>query len=79
MLEEGKKPKILIVDDEDRNLKLISAIVENYGYDYETAKNGIEALEKTKTFSPDLIFLDIIMPAMDGYEVCKKLKQHLFN
>ncbi|MBI5196532.1 MAG: response regulator [Nitrospirae bacterium] len=71
-----KKPKILIVDDEEKNIRLMIAILKNYGYDYETAKNGIEALEKVKTFSPDLIFLDIMMPEMDGYEACKKLKEN---
>ncbi len=75
MPDESKKPKVLIVDDEEKNLKLMSAILMNYGYGYETAKNGIEALEKAKTFSPDLIFLDVMMPEMDGYEACKKLKQ----
>jgi len=67
--------KILIVDDEERNLKLMGAILKNYGYAFETAGNGIEALEKTKAFSPDLIFLDIMMPEMDGYEACRKLKE----
>jgi putative two-component system response regulator len=75
MPEETKGSKILIVDDEEKNLKLMGAILANYGYAFETAKNGLEALEKTKTFSPDLIFLDIMMPEMDGYEVCKRLKE----
>lgn len=73
--EKAKIPKILIVDDEEKNLKLIAAILMHYGYELETAKNGIEALEKTKTFSPDLIFLDVMMPEMDGYEACRRLKQ----
>lgn len=68
------QPKILIVDDEEKNIKLMAAILRNYGYDFDTAKNGIEALEMTKTFSPDLIFLDIMMPEMDGYEACRRLK-----
>ena len=72
--ETKKKPKILIVDDEEKNLKLMGAILTNYGYVFETAKNGLEALEKTKEISPDLIFLDIMMPEMDGYEVCRRLK-----
>jgi len=66
--------KILIVDDDEKNLKLIAAILDGYGYAYETAKNGLEALEKTKSFSPDLILLDIMMPEMDGYKACKRLK-----
>ena len=73
-MTENKKQKILIVDDEPMNLKVISVILENYGYTYETARNGIEALEKAKSFSPDLVFLDIMMPEMDGYEACRLLK-----
>jgi putative two-component system response regulator len=75
MPEEIKKPKILIVDDEERNRKLMSAILKNYDYAFETAKNGLEALEKTEKFKPDLIFLDIMMPEMDGYETCRILKK----
>lgn len=75
MPDDIKKPKILIVDDEEKNLRLMSAILKNYDYSFETAKNGFEALEKTKEFNPDLIFLDIMMPEMDGYEACKRLKQ----
>lgn len=74
-MTENKKQKILIVDDEPMNLKVISVILENYGYAYETATNGREALEKTKSFSPDLIFLDIMMPEMDGYEACRRIKE----
>jgi putative two-component system response regulator len=73
-MDETKKPKILIVDDEEKNIKLMIAILKNYGYDFETAKNGISAIEKAKTFIPDLILLDIMMPEMDGYEACKRLK-----
>lgn len=73
--ETRKKPKILIVDDEEKELKFMGAILKNYDYDYEIARNGLEALEKAKEISPDLILLDIVMPAMDGYEVCRKLKE----
>lgn len=68
--------KILIVDDEEKNIKLMIAILKNYGYAFETAKNGIEALGKAKTSSPDLILLDIMMPEMDGYEACRRLKDN---
>lgn len=76
MPDEIKKPRILIVDDEERNLKLMSAILENYDYVFETARNGVEALEKTKEFNPDLIFLDVMMPEMNGYEACRRLKEN---
>jgi len=75
MKDMQNQPKILIVDDEEKNLKLMSFIVKSCNYDFETAKNGFEALEKTKEYSPDLIFLDIMMPEMDGYETCKRLKE----
>src|SRR5574340_417024 len=68
--------KILIVDDEERNLKLLDVILSNYGYASETAKNGIEALEKTQSYKPDLILLDIMMPEMDGYETCRRLREN---
>lgn len=75
MTQESKRAKILIVDDDVKNLRLMSAIIEKDGYIFDTAVDGIEALEKAKSFSPDLIFLDIMMPGMDGYEVCRKLKE----
>jgi putative two-component system response regulator len=80
MLEEIKNPKILLVDDEEKNLKLMGAMLSNYGYTLvETARNGIEALEKLQSFKPDLIFLDIMMPEMDGYEVCRRLREDPSN
>ncbi len=74
-MTESKKPKILIVDDEEKNLKMMGMILQNYNYDFQTAKNGFEALEKTKEYSPDLIFLDVMMPEMDGFETCRKLRE----
>ncbi|MDP2157928.1 MAG: response regulator [Nitrospirota bacterium] len=74
-MTETKKPKILIVDDEEKNLKLMGIILQSYGYDFQTASNGLEALEKTKEYSPDMIFLDIMMPEMDGYETCRRLRE----
>jgi putative two-component system response regulator len=74
-MTESKKPKILIVDDEEKNLKLMGMILQNYNYDFQTAKNGFEALEKTKEYYPDLIFLDVMMPEMDGFETCRKLRE----
>jgi PleD family two-component response regulator len=74
-MTENIKPKILIVDDEEKNLKLMGMMLQSYGYDFQTAKNGREALEKTKEYSPDMIFLDIMMPEMDGYETCRKLRE----
>jgi putative two-component system response regulator len=76
MTDTTKQPRILIVDDEEKNFRLITAILKNLECLFETAKNGKEAVLKTVTFSPDLIFLDIMMPEMDGYTVCKLLKDN---
>jgi putative two-component system response regulator len=67
-------PKILLADDDPVLLKYLSAVLEKFDYRYITATNGIEAIERVKSDSPDLILLDVMMPEMDGLEVCKKLK-----
>ncbi|MDH3346853.1 MAG: response regulator, partial [Desulfobulbaceae bacterium] len=64
---------ILIVDDEPNNLKVLQQILRD-NYRLVFAKNGAKALTATTKHSPDLILLDIMMPDMDGYEVCRKLK-----
>lgn len=65
--------KILIVDDSQTELSNMKYIVERLGHQAITAKDGYEGYEKTVSESPDLIFLDIVMPKMDGYELCKKI------
>ena len=67
-------PKILIADDNPVLLKYLSTLLEKNGYPYLTATNGTEAIEKVRTQGPDLILLDVMMPEMDGLEVCKQLK-----
>ena len=70
----GVKPRILIVDDDEKNAMLLSLKLERDGYEIKTASNGIEALEKVGAFSPDLILMDVMMPKMDGYEALRRLK-----
>jgi len=65
---------ILIVDDEEMNRKLLVALLEGSGYHTATAANGREAIAQARELSPELIFLDIMMPEMDGYEACRILK-----
>jgi len=67
--------KILIIDDEPVVVTLLRNRVASRGFEVETATEGTAALEKAKTFRPDLILLDIAMPGMDGYEVCRRLKE----
>ncbi|HEY7556658.1 MAG TPA: response regulator [Candidatus Binatia bacterium] len=67
--------KILIVDDEPFNLDLLEQELMDYDYIIERAVNGVEALEKTNTFKPDVILLDYMMPKMNGLEVIKRLRK----
>jgi signal transduction histidine kinase len=67
--------KILVVDDTPDNLRLLSQLLINKGYEVRLAPNGELALSSIKHFLPDLILLDILMPGMDGYEVCSQLKR----
>ena len=73
MLQENK-PKILCVDDEKKNLKLLNALLVPQGYEVISAENGEVALECLSSSLPDLVLLDVMMPKLDGYEVCKKIK-----
>jgi len=66
--------KVLVCDDSITELTNIKNIVEGTGALTITASNGAEALEKAKSEQPDLIFLDVIMPEMDGFEACRKLR-----
>jgi putative two-component system response regulator len=68
------KKKILVVDDEEQNIKLFSSLLRAEGYETDTATNGREAVEKVRASSPDLVLLDIMMPDMDGYEACSLIK-----
>ncbi len=66
--------KILIVDDDIDSLKLIGLMLQRQGYDISAASAGAQAISKASTESPDLIILDVMMPDMDGYEVCRRLR-----
>lgn len=65
--------KVLVVDDSPVDLANLESIVTGAGCRVVTASNGKEALELARSEKPDVIFLDIIMPDMDGYEACRKL------
>jgi two-component system alkaline phosphatase synthesis response regulator PhoP len=72
--------KILIADDEPDILEIIQYNLQNEGYEVLTAKNGNEAIDQAKRFTPDLIILDIMMPGKNGIEVCNILRmQPAFN
>ncbi|HTI97753.1 MAG TPA: response regulator transcription factor [Dongiaceae bacterium] len=69
------KQKILVVDDEPDAVELIEFNLRQAGYDVVTATDGAEALKKTRTTQPSLIILDIMLPEIDGFEVCKLLRR----
>jgi two-component system, cell cycle response regulator len=67
--------QILVVDDVLANIKLLEAKLASEYYDVITAKDGFEALTRAKENKPDLVLLDVMMPGMDGFEACKKMKE----
>lgn len=69
--------KILVVDDEERVLELVELYLSKEGFQIETAKDGEEAIQKAKDIDPDLIVLDIMLPGVDGWDVCKELRKDM--
>ena len=69
------KTKILLIEDEEMLANMYEVKFKNEGYDLVKALDGAEGLEKAKTFKPNFILLDVIMPKMDGFSVLKALKE----
>jgi two-component system alkaline phosphatase synthesis response regulator PhoP len=67
-------PRILIADDNVQGLELLEAYLSGTDYQVDTATDGEETLSKVQSFAPDLLLLDIMMPKISGFEVCKRLK-----
>ncbi len=67
--------KILVVDDEELTTQLAKTFLEKHGFNVIIAIDGEEGLSMAKAENPDLILLDVMLPYMDGFEVCKKLKE----
>ena len=66
---------ILVVDDTPSNVKVLRTLLTANGYSVTTAENGQQALESAEGTPPDLVLLDVVMPVMDGYEACRRLRQ----
>lgn len=66
--------KVLVVDDVATDLKKLEQIIADAGYTVITAANGKEAVDKTRSLHPDAVFLDVIMPDMNGFQVCRAIK-----
>ena len=68
------KQKILVVDDEPEAVELVEFNLKQAGYAVSTATDGAEALKKARSQTPDMILLDVMLPEMDGFEICKTLR-----
>jgi two-component system alkaline phosphatase synthesis response regulator PhoP len=75
-LVRGTLPKILLVDDEEDILELLQYNLRREGFQTVLAYDGVEGLEQAEAEQPDLIILDVMMPRLDGLEVCRRLRQH---
>ena len=78
-MENGKPLNVLIVDDNEQTLTLVSKILELDGFKVEFASNAADAFRLVKKRMPDLAILDVMMPDMNGYELCKSLRQDPYN
>ncbi len=67
--------KILIIDDDTRLVKNVSTYLKDFNYQIEAAYNGTEGLQKIGSFSPDLVILDLMMPEIDGLDVCREIRK----
>ena len=75
MSANGTSASILVVDDEDMIRSLLRLILVREGYEVMEAENGEDALSMVREEKPDLVLLDVMMPGMDGFTVCERLRQ----
>ena len=68
--------KVLIVDDEPNIVTALEYLLAQSGYQVKVAQNGDEGLELVGSFAPDLVLLDVMMPRVNGYEVCRRIREH---
>ncbi len=69
-----RPPRVLIADDNPQGVELLEAYLGDSNYEIQTAADGEETLQKVRSFQPDLLLLDIMMPKISGFEVCKRLR-----
>ncbi len=73
--KKARRQKILVIDDEPEITDIIETFLESAGYEVKSENTSMVGIERAKSFLPDLILLDIMMPFMDGYEICSDLKK----
>ncbi len=74
MSQDEMTGRILIVDDTLKNIQVLGTILRKEEYQINVAQNGLQAIKMAETVIPDLILLDVMMPELDGFETCKRLK-----
>lgn len=74
MAERKLIRRILVVDDTPSNVKVLRTLLTLNGYTVQTAENGQQALDRAAADPPDLVLLDVVMPVMDGFEACRRLR-----
>jgi len=74
MTDSSKAPRVMIVDDTPQNIQVLGTTLRRENYQIYVAQNGLQALEMIEEVLPDLILLDVMMPELDGFETCKRLK-----
>jgi DNA-binding response OmpR family regulator len=72
---ERMAKKVLIVDDELNIVTALEFLLQKSGYEVMAAQNGDEALERVESFAPDLVLLDVMIPRISGYEVCRRMRE----
>ena len=73
-MAHGGMKIVLVIDDDPTMIEMVKDFLESHGYHVIPARSGEEALRKAGTSKPDVLILDVMMPGIDGYEVCRKLK-----
>ncbi|MGA1263788.1 MAG: response regulator, partial [Prochlorothrix sp.] len=67
--------RILVVEDSRTQRHLMAGLLTDQGFQVQTARDGLQALERVSSFGPEIIILDVLMPELNGYEVCRRLKR----
>jgi len=71
-----ERNKILIIDDEPQIVRALELLMQREGFEIRSASDGVEALSAIEDIAPDLILLDLMMPRMDGFELCQKIRSN---
>jgi DNA-binding response OmpR family regulator len=75
----GAGLRILVADDDHDSAESLAMLIQMMGHDVRSAQDGLAAVSLAEAFRPDLIVLDIGMPGLDGYEVCRRIRQHAWG